>query len=96
MATTNQQIIDYTLVMKNYYVASYYQDLKVLSDKFGTRLAVIPQSVLLSYELRELRAVQMGVNKLLRQTAFEVLKKLRDELYLQQQAEYNAKKKVVS
>ncbi len=91
MTITNQQIVNYTTQMKGYYIANYFEDVKLLNSFFGIRTEVIPQSTLLSYELKELRTLQSSVNKLVRQAAFDRLNALRKEAFQAQQRMYAAR-----
>lgn len=86
MPVTNNDIVTYTSRMKDYYISLYYQDAKILTSLFGKRPKLLPQSHLLSMELRELRAEQQSLNKILRTVAFDRLKELRDIQYKQNQA----------
>lgn len=81
MTNINQQIVDYTSTMKGYYIALYYQDVKILNSFFNVKTEVIPQSTLMSYELKELRVLQVNTSKIVRQKAFDTLKALRDTAY---------------
>lgn len=93
MTITNQEIINYTTRMKEYYITLYFQDVKILNSFFGMSVVVIPQQTLLSYELRELRAVRNDVSKLVGQAAFDKLKDLRKLMFDRQQVLYNANKR---
>lgn len=88
---TNKDIIDYTSRMKEYYVSLYYRDANLLTSYFRVPLKLTPQVRLMSMELRELRAEQRLLSRLVQQAAFQKLKALRDSLFQQNKTLFSKK-----
>lgn len=76
---TLQTIVDYTNLMKQYYIESYLRDVQLLKGNFLRETPVVGLNDLRAYELSELKQLVFVTNRVLRENASKKLKNLRDE-----------------
>lgn len=76
---TLQTIVDYTNLMKQYYIESYLRDVQLLKGSFRRETDVVGLHDLRAYELSELKQLVFVTNRMLRENASKRLKTLRDE-----------------
>lgn len=77
--STLQTIVDYTGLMKRYYIESYLRDVQLLKSSFIRETEVVGLNDLRAYELSELKQLVFVTNRKLRENASKRLKELRDE-----------------
>lgn len=76
---TLQTIVDYTSLMKQYYIESYLRDVQLLKGSFRQKIDIVGLNDLRAYELSELKQLVFVTNRVLRENASKRLKELRDE-----------------